>query len=89
MAASTIMGIFDDWKLHEVERMDRKNTTLHALVHAANDAADAVKAEGVERSLTEMLEIALGKLEERRINGAELFKKTYRMAVMLMRLYGY
>ena len=89
MAASTMMGIFDDWKLHEVGRMDQKNTTLHALIHAANDAADAVKAEGGERSLTEMLEAALAMLAARPIQGAELFKRTYRMAVLLMRLYGY
>lgn len=89
MAASTIMGIFDDWKLHEVGRMDQKNTTLHALIHAANSAADAVKAEGGERSLTQLLDGALAMLAARPIQGAELFKRTYRMAVLLMRLYGY
>ncbi len=89
MAVSTIMAIFDDWKLHEVQRMNHKNTTLSALIHAAHEAVDAVKAAGGERGLKEMIELALAKLAERRITGAELFGKTYRMAVLLMRLYGY
>ena len=89
MIASTIMAVFDDWKLHEVARMDQKNTTLHGLIHAANVAADGVKAYQAARSLTEMLDTALAALYVQRIQGAELFKPTYRMAVLLMRLYGY
>ena len=89
MAASLIMSIFDDWKRHEVERMNRKNSTLIAMIHAANDAADSVKAEGLERGLREMIDVALARFGEQKIKGAELFKRSYCMAVILMRLYGY
>ncbi len=89
MAASTIMKVFDDWKRHEVERMSRKNTTLLAMIHAANEAADSVKAEDAERGLREMIDVALARLAERKIQGAELYKTSYRIAVILMRLYEY
>ena len=69
--------------------MDRKNSTLLAVIHAANDAADSVKAEEYGTGASGDDRCRSSQVRRCKIKGVELFKWSYRVAVILMRLYGY
>ena len=75
VAVSTILDIFSDWRRLEVERMDRANITLMGLIQAASQVMEEIRSDGTPRNLSDMLELGLAKLGERRIAGSRAVRE--------------